>query len=586
MGLFEGLGDDSTKRMPVENIKMPWLPEFNALARGVVEYRFRPNTWDDYFENIRHMRERVIAAFQDLSTALRKASKDGGIPLQNVEGWDECKRVVNGDTFLPKSAVDEWGFLTESRDKKLEDEFRIPESTEESRTKNVKDELRTKKLSAISTLDPFNKAINEYTRAVGTFMDQALHALVLVPLLNTKIDADRKAKIAKAKELGITETTIRLSIVNGIDACTAVRQLHRVERSVLHDDQVESADSFRAEELEVFLSTMRSLAVFSYPEQILPNAPKQKKKKRRANRPRPAIELRGSLRATRNRVDHTLKKLKAEGITTSIVSEDIRWNEDSALWITFDTYHPLGALVAIEKIWFALVGAFRPDRDKIVRQKAIDWFWEKVILVPFVQGRSIARQAYANLKGASYPVDENPAKQLWRFVPEEVPEDAWVQLRLSAWERQPSWEIFEKFADAYGALFQHVDHMADFARCMVDLDELGEEIFLRYLRVEAKRAEPFLQETFDSCAGLLEQFPKLEESVVAARPNILNCLHLIVEMEGSIRPSEDFDEKGGLTIEAMADWRNRLKGGFNLLGEAQALWIADSLGFAGFDYGE
>jgi hypothetical protein len=31
---------------------MPWLPEFNALTRGVVEYRFLPNTWNN--RELRH----------------------------------------------------------------------------------------------------------------------------------------------------------------------------------------------------------------------------------------------------------------------------------------------------------------------------------------------------------------------------------------------------------------------------------------------------------------------------------------------------------------------------------------------------
>ncbi len=91
-------------------------------------------------------------------------------------------------------------------------------------------------------------------------------------------------------------------------------------------------------------------------------------------------------------------------------------------------------------------------------------------------------------------------------------------------------------------------------------------------------------ELFDSCEELLKRFPELNEQIIEDRPKILNCMNLIVEMGDAIKPSEDFDEKQGLTIDAMADWRNRLRDGLNLLSEAQALWIADYLGIPGFDY--
>jgi hypothetical protein len=288
------------------------------------------------------------------------------------------------------------------------------------------------------------------------------------------------------------------------------------------------------------------------------------------------------LRATTNLIDDALKKLKINGINATILSGEIYWNEHTALCITFDTTHPLGSLAAIETLWFTLIEAFRPDRDKIVRSKAIEWFWEKIVLVPLVQGRSLEKQALANMDAVAYPLHEDPKSQAWRFIPEPIPEAMWRERGLPAWDRQVAWETFDKFATAYGGLFQHVDHMADFMRCKIDLDELGKEIFQSYVKIEEKRAEPFLQTTFDSCGALLNQFPRLDESVVAARPNILNCMRLIVDMRSSIRPSEDFDEKARLTIEAIAAWRNRLKDGFNNLGLARSLWIADSLGLDGF----
>lgn len=567
MTFFNAMSDESIKRMPVENITKPWLPEFNALARGVAELRFRPESWDEYFEQIRSMRVKVVTAFQDLCKAAGSVKTTGAIALRDTESWDECSRSVNADCFLPTIAVDEWGFVTESR---------------ASRFSN---ESKTKKFSAISTLDPFNKAINEYTRTVGNFMQQSIQALVLVPSLrSTTTEAGRKAVLAKAKEMQITENSVRLSIVNGFDACAAVCELHRIERLLTQDSQTNGVDeSFRTNELDEFIETMRSWAVFCYPDQILPKLPKTKKK---VSKRRQQVDLRDSLKPTLNRIKQAIKKLKPEGIDAKIVTDRIRWNQDSALWISFDTSHPLDSLVAIEKLWFTLVNAFKPDRYKVVRVKALNWFWKKIVVVPLVNGRSLEKQAFANMSSVTNPIDENLEPQVWNFIPEPIPVDAWAALGLANWEPQSSWDVFDQFAAAYGALFHHVDHIADFTRCSLDLDDLGEELFLDYLKIEQKRTEKFFQETLDSCALLLAGFPEMDESILLERPNTLNGLSLIVDMNKAILPVEDFDSEVKLTINEMAEWRNRLKDGFNLLAEARPLWIADSLGLDGYEYPE
>ena len=563
MSLFESWGDDATKRMRLENITMPWLPEFNGLARGAAEYGFRPNTWEEYFEKVRGIRKRVVTAFENLRQIL---TNRGNLAFLKSADWDECKRLLNADFLLPKSAVDEWGFVSESHAGKFMDG-------------------KAKRFTAISTLDPFNKAFNEYTRTLRNFFTQSLQALVLVPNLNLADSEKKRGEIiATGKKLGVSEQSIRRSVVNGMDACIALREMQNVQRSLGLERRIDFDEVFATSELDYFLTTMRSWVLFCYPEQVLLSQAKHKQKKRRQKKPRHQIVLRDCLQATMNRISHALKNLKADGIDARVLSEAIHWNDDPCLWISFDTAHPLESLVAIERLWKALVDAFRPDRDKIVRIKVVDFFWAKIVLVPLVQGRSLERLAFANMKGASYPLDEAPETQLWRFVPEEIPAKAWDELGLSQWDHGEVRRVFDEFAAAYGALFQHVDHMADFSRCKVDLDENGEKVFLDYVHTAARRAEPFVQATFDSCAALLHEFPELNEPLIRARPNMWNCMNIIVQMEEALRPSDDFGEEGTLTIDVMADWRNRLRAGMNLLGEARALWIADSLGLPGGKY--
>ena len=142
MSFFEGMSDDSIKRMPIEYLNYAWLPALNSLARGAAEYRLRPDSWAEYFSRIRNIRERVICALMDLKSTVDTARTKGVAILKDHEAWSECKRLVNDDVLLPKPAVDEWGFLTDSQS----DKFSV---------------AKARKLPSISVLDPFNRAFKE-----------------------------------------------------------------------------------------------------------------------------------------------------------------------------------------------------------------------------------------------------------------------------------------------------------------------------------------------------------------------------------------------------------------------------------------
>lgn len=562
MSLLNILGDDSEKRMPIENITMPWLPSFNSLAIGLVELRFRPENWNEYFQNIHSMRRQVLLAFNELCEATQKIHPGSKSVFRDPVKWDECKTIVNGDFFLPKSAVDEWGFVSESRAK-------------------VSNSVNTKRFTSVSRLEPYNKAVNEYTRTVGNFMKQSLDSLLLIPhLRSANTAAKRQATLEKAKELGIPENSIHLSVVNGIDACIAVNHLQNCEAMLIGERENYRLDrEFLDREQKVFTETIQKWCHFAYPNQCTLS-----KQKRKTTRSRDKSDLRKYLKSTKRRITASLKKLSENGINAQVLSDEIKWNGQSALWITFDTNHPLKLLLALEQLWYTLVDVFKSDRSKIVRVKAMDYCWERIVLVPLVQGKSLEKQAHANMKAVTYLVQENIENQLSALCPESVPEIAWDQLGLPSWERQSSWEIFDQFAANYGELFYHVDHIADFIRCKVGLDELGEEIFLEYLSHETGRMQPFLQGTLDSVTRVLNEQPEWTEEIVKARPNIFNCVEFLAQMQNALLSKEEIEDSISLTVNEIAEWRDQLKSGFDLLGLARCLWIADSLDLDRFDF--
>ncbi|WP_339727656.1 hypothetical protein [uncultured Gimesia sp.] len=566
MSLTEDMYDESTKAIPVENIMKPWLPEFNALAQGVVDLRFRPKSWGRYFEEVRNMRVRVLTAFQDLRKSVANIVTRKEAALRDLKEWDECRRMVNSQLYLPCIAVDEWGYVTESS------------------PPNSLNGDRSRKFSAISTLEPLINAISEYKRTVDNFMKQAIQALVLVPPLRSATNqTTRNSIIEEAKKHNIEEGSIRLSVYNGIDACTAVEEVHGIEKLMSESiNEIGIYELNRKVELREFLETMRVWCIFCYPEQILP---RQKQANKQAGRKKKKkIELRDSLKSTENRIKDALTRLKSKGIEAQILTDQVRWDQDSALWIVFNTQHPLGTFAAIEHIWHSFVDSFKPDIHKIVKIKAVEYYWKKIVLIPLVKGRSLEKQAFPNISGVTFMVDDDPEQKNRGFTPEPIPVTAWDQLNLQYWEKEQEWEVFQEFSTAYSALYYHVSHIADFSRCSVDLDEAGGKILQDYIRIEEKRTKPFFQATFDTSVRLLAELPELNVSMILDRPDIWECKKLLVAMKDAIYPCEDYSQEANLSFGEIVSWRERIQEGFVLLNVARCLFIADLLGLDSFDF--
>lgn len=569
--LFATIGDDSEKRMPVENIVMPWLPAFNAMARGMVQYQFRPKNWNDYFEHLREVRAGVIENCRQLIESIREfqSNKNGkGIFLPNSARWDLSRSELRGEFLLPKTAVDEWGFVLESSGKN--------ELSEHG-----------KRYTAVTRFETYRKAVDEYTRTVGNFMDQSFDTIALMPHLNrARPGKERQAVLTKARKIGLSESSIRLSVFNGVDSHLAVKHLQRLESSLFEPEVVGAIDSlFLKTERELFANTMLKWCRFTYPEVFTVNQDSKGKKNTAKTKKAKNIELKHVLQKTQKRIKLELNKLSNSGFETNLVTDQVKWDETPAMWITFDVRHPIDSMVAIEKLWHALVNAFKPDRQHIVKLKAVDIYWPRIVCVPLVQGKTIERRAFAEMGGATFPADEEVESQLWRFVPVEIPEQAWDDLGLMSWNQEVAWELFDDFAEAYAMLFSHVDHMADLGRCSETGDELGQEILEDYVSYEAERAQEFLQKTWDSAAQLYASQSEYSSEELVARPDLIHCCEALLELKNSLFPCEGINGAFKLTIAEMVDWRDRLKNGFQFIAIAKSLWIADSLGLEPYNFG-
>lgn len=535
-----------------ENLHPHWTTRFNGLSRGHSEYRFRPADWREFFARLTGLREQILACLADLRSAVAKARQISSqrVMIQRCAEWDECRKAFGAGILFPKNAVDEWGFVCESG------------------TANTHAPAQSTRQATVIRFDEFRKAISEFTRTVLNFLNQAVGALILAPALRKATSAARRQQVLglALEQLGASENSIRLSVINGCDAVVAVRQLHSAF------EQTESLHEWRDHDLEsrechAFLQAMDDWSAFVFP-------PEHRHRKLAFSRHEPFAWV---LRPLQGRLENRLQRLRRQRIEAVILPNVIVWSGKSGLWIKANSDHPVTAVSSLELIWDAIRRAFDSDTQNPAQYCATNLVWDEIVVVLTVNHRSLDQQAYRHFKFAAFGEERSFGEVTWATVPEPVPFDAWEQTGIECSEPVAAMTSMNRLAASYVVLLQHVQHMADFVR-IPDTDELGMSILQEYLNRESKRAEPMLQATYDSFAEVLNISSSLGD--LDDSPNLVGGIQALLALKDSVAPKPDeLDEAEQpkthrLTIDEVVQWRDRLTNGMEMVGLARLFWMA------------
>lgn len=566
--------DDAEKPgVLAENIHPPWPARFNAIFRGLVELDHRPDSWLQYIERINDARQKVLQALGELREGLltpKTHAQEGRFAY--LDTWKECKAMFDGLGLLPRPAIDEWGFLSEAN-------------------KDDSSELLTARYTANTRFKGLWKALQEYTRTVENFFTQAKDCHLLIPILRTTSDAHDRTRVLKtAAAIGVSENSLRLSVVNLKDAYRAVQVLQEEisevtirlnrERCTPGLDSKERA-SF-AEALDFWLRFVRN------PRPAHRNRDVAKRRKRKNSvRRKTRDTMKEVLTPIRTDIRTHLRSIKEHGIAAKVYSESVPWKGDSALWITADVSHPMETLLIPKLTWNALQRSFRRIGFSSVPLCVMDVRWHKIIVVPLVQGRSLRREAWTNFDGAIYNTDDELETQLWRCLPDELPFETCRDLNIDHWAPDARLIFFHDFAGAVADLLNQVGHIADLRRLPeAEIDDEGVPLLQARLNHEGAKTSVMAQRVFDTCARLLEFIECIPEAEQQRRPNLLQCLELLVSLKEALLPTPGFHEKAELTLDHFVDWQNRLMTAFETLGFASMLWTADVYDFPEYDYSQ
>jgi hypothetical protein len=538
IGAYVELHDETEKNIPIENFPLQWLVSVNSTFKSIAEQNFRPNTWEEYAQQVLSLRQTVIQSLQQLQSALRSYFRRQATTqiLGNLipsNQWTDCKQLLTAAPSLPSCAFDEWGFVTDHLDRA---------------SSTTVTQLFAQQNLALEKYDAYSKAFREYTRTLSNYFDQSESVLIVNPYLRDPTNT-RAREIADQSNIN---NNARLSVLNLGDALKALPKLQQEYRKLLsHFVSSNKLSALETQEQRTLQEIWHLWYFFAfYPNRQFQNASQECAKR-----------FNNKVREVRNSIRRQIQAISFEALQVSLLSENPLWEGDTVLWLAIDGEDTAEVFNFAENVVAAIRNAIEQVENTELRHYAITFSWAYIAIIPRVRGRSLNGTAW-RFNSILFSV-ESSSSQLgwWNFVPVPIPPATCAELPMLTWA-SPRLETANKLLSLVSELAILVAHMRDFTR-LPELDELGHQQIQPYIQQVTIPTSQILEAVLETEATMANTFNELSQSQQIDRPDLLVSMTHLVELHRLILPTTDAQPEGRieahLDLAEVAEWADRLQ---------------------------
>lgn len=358
--------DATTKEIPRRNLPMPWLTSVNGQVLGFDQLHRRPEDWDRFRDELATKRHAAMRAARILAEALRRyhrSSSDHVIGFSlDPEAVEDVRKTIDAPLRLPRSAVDEWGFVAEAS------------SAEASRSVvGAGNPLRL----SLRRLKPLLDAKRDWSVSVTNALQQVPRCLAVDPILARRplSDEQRMELRAQAEHLGVGVDLGPLTSLNVRDAYERLGPLRAASAALFADDVHVSRDRDLAVEAGQYLSFGAIWECFlARPGMRVADA---------------QAEADQRLKRRIRQLTRDLERLAVpEGPTSCrVLSTNHHWNHAPALFLAFDTTQDATSqYAATERLLGSVRDLLRGDSALAGRLTALAF--RSVAVVLLVRGKA------------------------------------------------------------------------------------------------------------------------------------------------------------------------------------------------------
>ncbi len=569
--------NETHKDMKVRYATPHWLIRINQFARGISEYPYRPNTWEEYATSLIETRRKIVDNLHDLQKGLIRylgSSKGFNIIKKHLDTseWDYAKGLLSELPKLPKSAVDEWGFSSESnRSSSLAPTEALgllgmdPNDSTGLRNRYIPSAI------AFQQYTPYLQAQRDYLGNLSRFFDQSIHVLVINSMVKRyhQNDPRQQAIRQKAEELGYRTNFDYLSTRNYWSAILNLDEYQHQFRQLL----APFVDEFKLstldrEEREVVLNTWAYWYFFAnYPHQAYANA-----------RHKILLKVEGEKLALDRLIDRVLDGIKSvKNGTWSVtrIETDLLWKESPALWIAMNVTDPTDYYRSTETLIENFRNAFGSRNVRSLIDYLLEQHYRYFVIIPMVRGKLINPICFAPCFATALFNNESPSESPLSLVPTELTREQLKDLGLRLWEGA-DFSLANQLGNAFSVVRILAFQLGEFnVLPEASVTEAGFNRLQTYLNEQAAILSKYLQQYLDAGKELLDRVNVLSEMEREERSALVECVEILIEISDVVMPQDDGVLQ--LSLPELHEYAEKLET-IAAAGEALRLtWISDIL---------
>ena len=409
---------DSTHKTGIDKAQLvPRLAtRINEIVIGIGRNLYRPGEWLNYIENVIEIRKQILTCLQQLRPGLgkyleRRNPVDISAEYISKPDWQRCHTLLNVPPDLPLTAVDPWGFASESSSVLIpgEGQYRyIPRAI------------------ALRRYQSYLETRNQYFFSFRNFIMQSKHVMVTNSHLSRQPPtADRQAIEQALGRAGIKTDLGLLSTSNLWDARVALESYQQEFRQLFgHLVGLEILAELEQNEAELLFEVWCLWYFYAYePQNIIPRALH-----------RVPIKVQHEKSRIERLLQKALEEVRTEDAGTAIFPASLKWKGEHAIWIGLDVQDPIVLYQAFETLVRALQTALGGITFKDLAYHLIQEHYQYVVIIPTVKGRMTNDSVWALFTATTILREGSISEQNWfLYFPQQLPPLIREKLGLKAW---------------------------------------------------------------------------------------------------------------------------------------------------------
>jgi hypothetical protein len=468
--LFDEALDGTRKAIPATNLPHEPLASRNGSFLNLAELWWRATGWSDYWQQEIDQRQRAVEAAERLTGLITGYFRRPAAGVDGAEVDEVVQAVVGiGDSArLPRVAVDEWGFVSESTAKGGE-----------------RQQPTTGSGIALEQLQPYWKAHRDYLTGWDALSHQAAHALILWPALGRSTDTARV--LEQAQDAGVDEHLARLSLLNLANAAAALPRLCRESTDLVPTPLARALTSLCAAEQAAIDAALLAWQALSAPHHARTATVVADERARRDH----------LLRRLRSAIAANLRS-SAASAHWSVRPASIAYGGEPAFLIEGDWVRYADALTTMGAATGAIARALRGlgDTDK----QAVVHVAPNIVVAQLVGGRLAWPEAVVLSTQVLAYGDSDP--KWFNLVPKAIDSATLSGWDLARWE-EPTLAIGEPLLVAAVGTYFHLRHIGDLT-IDDDLDDLGSSIVQRHVDNVSRATQEHLDRLVEHGGRMIE----------------------------------------------------------------------------------